>query len=232
MKMIRIILTITLAFAPLLRAASISVEDFKKMDPLDREKTIQQAPSEEQAELRKLDLHMLLVQGAGGEAGLKAQKERTAIRMRGLYDLEGILGTQMQLWDCYASGVLMANKGFKMPPKQQADAERKFLYEGEALRARTSQIHALVFNIAASPSALELEKKVESLDHALTERFDLSGWNGKSPRKPVATKAQWDETFNEINQLIEEMKQLPKLTPEQAKKEYDAITDDKVRPWY
>jgi len=212
-------------------ADSVSIDDFKKMNGMDREKAIQQAPPEQKEELKKIDLHLLLVRGAGGEAGLKAQKERVAIRVRGLQDLEGILIRQTQLWDSYVNRLSNDNEKARIPHEKQVEVEKKLLADGEALRARIPIVHAIIVQIAPSPSALELEKRIEKFDKDLADRFGLSGWNGVGPKPPLATKAEWDKAANQINEFIEEMKALPKLTPEQAQKEYDAVTDDKVRPW-
>jgi hypothetical protein len=72
-----------------------------------------------------------------------------------------------------------------------------------------------------------LEKKAEKLDQYFHQNF--SPYN--SARKERVTKKEWFAVENQINGIYAELQALPKLTPEQAQKEYDSFPDEKVRPW-
>jgi hypothetical protein len=222
MKTIYTVLLILLLISHGWAANQVSIDEFKKItDPDERRTIIRHAPPEQREELKKIDLHLALLARWGGEEGYKAAKETCIVRARGLGSLEDIFGVEGQIWTGYVSGVLTADDKAGMPPEKRMDVEKKLTEEEDVRSKRFPIIHSLVYSIAASPEALDLDKRAGELGDKLSARIS---WDGKSPYQPI-TKEEWTEVGKQVDQIFEEMQKLPKLTPEQVQKEYDAFTD-------
>jgi hypothetical protein len=225
MKIIYIVLLILLILPNAWAGDSISIDDFKKIkDPVEREKFIDQAPPEQRDELKKIDRHLRLVSSLGGEAALKVVKEKAVERARGLVMLENVFATQTELWDGYMGDFLNANYK-SIATHGQSSAEWNELKQERSLIGNRlfNVVHPLVFNLAPSPQALALEKKAESLNQYMWDNFPPS-----DSTKHI-TKEQLTEVDKQMDQIFEEMQKLPKLTPEQAQKEYDEFPEEKIR---
>jgi hypothetical protein len=204
---------------------AVSIDEFKKMNQMDREKTIEQAPAEQKGELRKIDIHISLLARWRGEEGLKIAKETQAAKFRGLGNLMMLFTVQSQVWDHYVGAIVEANGKSKMPHAAQIASVEKLFAERDAIRKRLPDIQSLIFTVAASPGALALDKRAKDLAEQWTKRMI---WNGESPRSPI-TKEERFAMDQQADQILEEMKTLSKLTSDDAQKELDAVTDDKVR---
>jgi hypothetical protein len=204
---------------------TLSIEDFNKMNPTDREKAIEQAVPEQRDKLRKLDLHIKLLVHWRGEDGLKIAKETQAAKVRGLGDLTTLFKGQTQVWDDYVGGVLWANMQAGMSREAQIAVEDRMSAEKNAIRARLPMVHSLIFNMAASPEALELDKRAAKLAKQLWTRMSSEH---KVPFHAITREEVMDVDL-QVDQILEEMKKLPQLKREQAQREVDVITDDKVR---
>jgi hypothetical protein len=228
MKFLFIILLVFLSLPHTWGADTVSIDQFKTIADADqRRKIIDQAPPEQRGELNKIDLHMRMAASVGGEAGFKAVKEISVAKARGFADLEEIFSIQTQIWDDYMAGVYDADQKSGVTHNQLVEAAKKGAADQAAMDNRLSIVHSLVFNLAPSPQAFELEKKAEKLDQYFHQNF--SPYN--SARKERVTKKEWFAVENQINGIYAELQALPKLTPEQAQKEYDSFPDEKVRPW-
>lgn len=206
-------------------ADPVFIDQFKKLDSTAREKIIQQASPEQTDELKKIDLHMDLLLRWHGEEGLRIAKESQVSKVRGLGDLEMFFKIQSQVWDAYVSAALEANKKAGMPRETQIAAEEKFVNERDAFRNRFPAIHSLILNIAASPDALRLDKRAGQLAEQWSIRMLT---NSERSYRPV-TKTEWMEMDQQAEQILQEIKKLPKLSFEELQKELGAVTDDKVR---
>jgi hypothetical protein len=212
-------------------AAPVSIEEFEKNTNEDeRLKLIQQAPSGEREELQKINLHMVLLEQFGGEAELKAARETQVSRARGLGWLEDLFIAETGLCDQYL--VAVVNKDRDKSGRIPADRGPEvitLMNKVEALRRdRQPSIHSLVFNLAPSPEAIELAKEAEELYDEWSKKYNLDGTHMD---RPAITKEQLTEVDKQVDQIFAKMQKLPKLTPDQAQKELDGFTDDKVRSW-
>jgi len=209
---------------PAWAADTVSIEEFKKLNQAERDKVLQQAPPEQREELKKIERHMSLVREHGGEAGLKAAKETYVLNARGVGYFEALFHVQAQVWASYVSGVLAANEKAGLRREKQALVEGKLVAEQEKIQKRLPVVHALVFNMAGSPQALELEKKAEKIVNIWLKRISLDGVT----RCPAITRKERMEMDKQADQIFEEIKKMPKLTPAQAQKEYDAFPEEKI----
>lgn len=206
----------------------VSINQFKTITDADqRRKIINQAPPEQRDELNNIDLHMRMAASVGGEAGFKAVKESSVAKARGFTDLEEIFSIQTQVWNDYMAGVYDSDHMSTMTHDKMSEAERKREHELATLCNRLTTVHSLVFKLAPTSQSFDLEKKAEKCDEYLHQNF--SPYN--SARKQRVTKQEKLEVDKQIDEIYKELQALPKLTPEQAQKEYDAFPDEKVRPW-
>jgi hypothetical protein len=207
----------------------VSIEKFEKItDASERAKLIDQAPPEQKEKLKSIDsLHQGLLLRWGGEAGLKTAKESLAVKARGLGSLEDLFKMQTGIWGSYIGGALATNEKEGGTNNQQNAELKKATEEEDAIEKRLPIVHTLVFNMAASPQALELNKRAEQFRQKLSKRLMT---DGSAPCLPI-TNEERVEVNRRMDQFFTEMQNLPKLTPEQAQKECDAISDEKVPPW-
>ena len=210
---------------PAWAADTVSIEEFKKLNQAERDKVLQQAPPEQKEELKRIDMHLELVEQNGGEAGQKAAKETYVLNARGVGYFEAIFNVQTQVWGFYVSSVLLASQNSGMPRERQASVGEKLLEEQNKIQKRLPVVHSLVFNMAASPQALELEKKVQKLTDQWVKRISQDG----ATSCPPITRKERMEMDKQADQIFEAIKTLPKLTPAQAQKEYDDFPEEKMR---
>jgi hypothetical protein len=123
---------------------------------------------------------------------------------------------------------LEKNEKSGMAHDKQAQAEKVVREKEDDIKKRLAIVHSLVFRIAASPRALELNEEAGQLGNDLEKRIL---WYAPAPRQPISREERI-AVGRQVDQIFEEMKKLPTLTSEQAQKEYDEFTDDKMRQNY
>ena len=205
----------------------ISVEEFKKTaDYMKRQELIEKAPPEQQDQLRKIDEHILLANSWGGEAALQHRKESDAARARGLRRMEAAFTSYSATWVQYIAGVMFANKKTDMSVDRQVQI-LKDLDEEKATHVnnRFSLVHSLVVNMAPSPEALALEKKMEEYEEQLREQYEIEGRKGD---KPFITKEQREAVDRQFDEFLEAMEKMPKLSPEKVQKEVDEVPEERI----
>ncbi len=224
MKIIYCILLTLILLANVKGEVPVTIEQFKKMTWDEQLKAYEQASSEDKPEMKKILLHGYLLFKFGGEDGLKMKKENKSIEARGLIYLDLFYGTQLTLWECYITSTYTANEKAGMAKTKQKELYDHLEGMYDPIEKRYPVIHQLIFKLAPSPEALALAKKAEMLDKQIDKVYNF---NQPTPIKPI-TKGQLAEVDKQADQIYEELKKLPSLTPEQIQKEYDAIPDDKV----
>ena len=208
-------------------ASPISVEDFKNIsDGNERARLIDAAPPEQREELRKIHEHLQLLTMFGGEAGVKALKEITAAKVRGFTEMIDVFDTQTQLWDEYMADVRAANRKAGMTQEKLIESEKKLHQDRAAVDNRLPIVEALVIRLAPTPEAMALEKKAEVMNRYMQDTYPPGG----PMEKRHITKEQLSKVNRDMDEIFAKLQELPKLTSEQAQKEYEAITDDKVQP--
>ena len=221
MKTIHGIFLVLLILSHVRGTEPVSIEKFEQItDEGERAKLIDQAPPGQKEELG-------LLLRWGGEAGLKAAKETLAIKARGLQGLEDLFNIQIEIWRSYIAGVLASNEKEGSTNGQRTAALEKITKEEDAIEKRLPAAHTLIFNMAASDQALELSKRAGQFGHKLSQRLTT---DGSVPCRPITNEERM-EVNRRVDQIFAEMEKLPKLAPDQAQKERDAITDEKVPPW-
>jgi tetratricopeptide (TPR) repeat protein len=150
---------------------------------------------------------------------LRPGRESQAIRKRGLSCLEAIFAPYHNIYESYVAGTMEANQKAEMPLKQQQAIESEMRKKEDALDKRMANVHQLVFHLAASPEALELEKETEAVIEKVNYRTIT---DGSTPFKPV-TKDEQNDAEKQIDKLIDELQKLPKMTPQEAEKELNAV---------
>jgi hypothetical protein len=220
---IYLLLLILLALSQAWATDTISIDTFRSMGPMERERAIEQAPPEEKEQLEKVNLRLNLLARWHGEEGLKIAKETQAYEARGLGNLAMLFTVQSKVWNHYVSAVLDGNEKAGLSREAQIVVEEKLLSERDALRSRLPAIHSLILNMAASPGAMTLDKKAALLAEQWSIRLQ--------PKSGPITKKERLEVDQRANEVLEETKQLPKLSRLAVQKEVDAVTGDKVR-WH
>ena len=219
MKIYRNIISLSFLLCSVNAADPISIEAFKKMSLPEQRQAIADAPAEIKKEFEKIYLHAALIAQHGGEAGLKFFKEQFVIRAKGFLPFEHVFGTHSQLWHQY-----LASEESKFTAKKGGEKEREAVIALEketlALDQRALAAHDIAFRLAPSARALDLAKRAEKLNAEWRKRWlDSPGAKG-------ITKEQLSEADRQINEIFEQMKSLPSLTPEEAKKEYDTFPEE------
>jgi len=177
--------------------------------------------------MQKLDvIHKYYLRKYHGEAGLKKVRETQAAKVRGLGALEDVFHIQENFWEDYIAAVLIADEkaGVSIEKEQQDETQLK-KEEDYLVRKRLDSVHTLVFNLAPSPEAFELEKRAKLLDIQMRGRQTE---DSDTPYQPPITKEERQAADKQLDEIYTELQALPKLTPQQAQAELDAFTDDKV----
>ena len=217
-----VILIVLLRFS---RADAVSIEEFKKMNPQERDKALAEAPPGQKEVLMKVERHLYLLLRFGSEDAIKANRESTAAGMRGVLPIEHVFTTQLHLWHLYVlifrAGVSDENGVTSHENEQEISAlERKV----KSLQDRIPTIHSLVFNVAASPEALELAKRAANL----SKKWRDETRTNTNVQPPSVSREVLAKVDAEADQIFTELKTLPSLSAAEAQKEYDATTEDKL----
>jgi hypothetical protein len=221
MRILYSLILIFLNALPALAGNPVSVDQFKNAELSERRKMLEQAPPEQKEDLKKLDTHLTLVDILGGEERLQHEKENDAARARGFGSLQSLFLVQTQYWSDYITGVSVANEKAGMPREAREAAETKLRKGWDALVERQSTVHSLVFNLAVSPKALELARRVGDISENLVVSLRLFPSAGR-----YVTKQQIVKLDEEADQVYSELKKLPSLTPEQSRKELDSVSEN------
>jgi len=104
------------------------------------------------------------------------------------------------------------------------NAYRKLRNEETPIKSRLAVVHSLVYNLAASPGALELEKKAETLDVELEKRLTT---DGRTPYTPI-TESERMAFDKQLDEIFETLTKLPVLPPQQVQKEYEEFSEEKI----
>jgi hypothetical protein len=187
-------------------------------------KAYDQASPDIKPKLKKILLHSILVRNFGGEEGLKMEKERQVIDKKGLIYLEVFYEIQDNLWQGYLGTMILATRTSGMTPDKQAVLLKPLNEEADAIEASCGSVRQLLLAAAVSPEALKLAEHAETRVDELKKQYNL-GQSG--PRVP--TKDQLADLDKEADQLLDQIKKLPVLTPEEVQKEYDDFPDEDVR---
>ncbi len=222
MKTLYIILLVLFVLPQAWADDQISVEQFKQLTLPEQEKILNQSPSEIKPELRKVYEHIYVLAQFGGETRFRNQKEVRIVRARGFTCLEMLCDEYMTFWSAYMGRVMVLNEKAGMPLAQQQKAEIELRKEEDVVRRRVSNVHSLVYTLAPTPAALELEKRAEILNDKLLKR--LTG-DVSTPYRPITIEERKDAD-KQIAEIYSKLQTLPKLTPDQMQKEYDAFTDE------
>jgi hypothetical protein len=224
MKIIPCLLLTILIANVAVAADPISVDQFKKMTLSEQEKALRQASTNMKPLLQPIYLHSFLLFYCQGEDGLKRQKEERIIEDKGLAFVESRYDSELSLWEQYLGAIIRVNRRSGMSLEKEA-AEEKPLRERESqLLDRCHLVHQLLLKVATSPAASALGEKSKIREIEIRERYHPASGN---PDNPI-TEQQFTGVSKELDQLLEEIKALPSLTDEQAKKEYDNFPEDKV----
>ena len=223
MKITYCSLLILFLLLPTWGADSISIENFKKLNPTERDEALQKAPPEQKEELKRIHIHLSLLERWGGEAEFKTEKESWISGSRGLGAFEGIFDMYSRISDIYVSTAWEALEKSGISSGQRLAAEKKLDAGRQAIRNRLPVVHALVYKMKASPEALALNKKAEQLCMELSEKYKV----GTSPHHTI-TKDDVTVVGRQADRFFEEMKKLPTMSPEELQKEYDAFPDEKM----
>lgn len=216
MKMNYIIIGIILTLACADAAPSISLQKFEKLNEDEREQAILKAPANEKEELLKAHIHISLLEQFRGEKGLSYKKELAATQKRGFLAVEALFYTQYRYWASYNASLAEPSARVGMTVEEQQTLRASYA----AMLKRRPVVHDLAFRLAASPAALILEKRIEALNTEWKDKLDLI-----LSKKREVTKEELDEVDSQANEVFEELNKLPKLTPEQAQKEYDEFPE-------
>lgn len=229
MKIIISVLLTILISSHVLVGDTVSIESFKQItDPLERGKLIDQAPPEQKQELEQINLHLALVAKWGGEAGFRTHKETCIAHARGVGALEAVFGEYNNFWNAYVGSMIQAREGPGMKPEQRREIEDELMKEEDsAVGRQVRAIHSLVYQLAPTPAALELSKRAGALGNQLEKR---STWDGSAPYQPITTEERRG-VDREMDQIFDQIGRLPKLTPDQLQKEYNAFTDLDIVKW-
>ena len=218
MKVRNVLLAVLVVLLQCLRADAISIEEFKKMDPGEQSRAIAGAPSGQKEELLKVKRHLDLLYTHGSEAAVKELRESTAATLRGVFGVEVVFYTQANLWRLYRS--MLGGEARKNEQKILA-TDRKL----KMLEDRRRIVHSLVFNLAASPEALELAKRAVNLNFKWHEEAHTVGGDQEPPSVSAEQLAKVDE---EADQIFTKLRALPPLSAAEAQKEYEETTEDKT----
>jgi hypothetical protein len=151
---------------------------------------------------------------------LQHEKENDAARARGFGSLQSLFLVQTQYWSDYITGVSVANEKTGMPREAREAAETKLRKVLDALVERQSTVHSLVFNLAASPKAMELDRRIGDISENLVASLRLL------PSGRYVKKQQILKLDEEADRVYSELKKLPSLTPEQSRKEFDSVSEN------
>jgi len=202
---------------------SISDDDFKKLPSAKQLLLIDRSPPEARDRLTKIRNRLLLIDKYGGEQGWKRHQEDRVIEGRGLGYLGYFFKSLRQAFPRYEA--MMFSKNSKMSSPRQEEMQRHFDEEKKSLEVRFDDVvHPLLARLAPSAEALQLAKEVESITNDMRNRYWLDG-TGPSVDSP-SFKREWDALTKFADQLVEKLKTLPRLRPEQVESEINTLSTE------
>jgi hypothetical protein len=190
------------------------IEKFKTLSAAEREIAILNAPVAEREELQRIHIHLSLLSWMHGD--FQSKKELSVAQKRGFVQMVNLFNTRANFWSEYIVGFDESLMKSGMSEKERRKREVEYLRQQEEDDNRFEIARNLAFTMAASPAALDLEKECERLRTYWETRL------GKLvSSKQHVTKEDLDKINDQVNQIFRKMETLPKLTPEQTRKEYD-----------
>lgn len=220
----KIILIITTAAIYVQGAESITPEQFSKMNFSDQTIILEKASPEMKESLKKIYDHQMRIINFGSDDEIMIARENLSIEARGLSCIVAAFSEHVTLFERYYSGVINSMKNDKEKLQKGIALEKEINYKERDLLNRFKLIHTLIFNTASTESTLIIERKAAFLNETIFKNLKYDSFNSKIEMTPE----EFNEIDKKINILFEEIKTLPKLTPEQVKKEYDNFPEDKV----
>ena len=220
--------TFFLLLLPTLQADPVSIEQFKKIgNPDDRMTIIERAPPEQQAELRRINLHIENLRIYGGEAGVTRAKENQAAKARGLGALEDLFSLEYTFRESYSSCVDTANEIAGMTKDEQVETATKLYVEDQVITKRRLAASSMIAHLAASPQAIELEARTQKVNGLIDSIQSKANANAGPSFHPI-TKEERTSVNQQVDQIYEQATKLPMLSPEQFKKEVDAVPEGDI----
>ena len=205
-------------------AAPVSLEQFKQLDADARRQALAEAAPEQKTELEKIDLHLKVLQHYGSEQAVREEKGREVAIDRGFAGLDSVVGEYNNLWSFYVLGVVHANERMGMEADRRAAIEQRLLDEEAIHVNRFKDIYALVAGLAVSPQSSALEAKAKVLRTQFRQRYGAEG----GPQSRPVTLEELTLAEKQIDQMLIELKGLPKLAPEQVQREIDGFPERRL----
>jgi hypothetical protein len=153
-------------------------------------------------------------------------RETNVAGRRGFQWLEYLFKYQSLVWQAYVPWAAKSVRDINgLIGKEHLPELQALDKHVEDLEKQRYTVHALVFNMGASPAALDLEKKVEKVFWTVFQKYqDLGTIPYEKRTGPPMTKDELIALDKELDGFIVRMKNLPKLSPAEAKKEYEEYT--------
>jgi hypothetical protein len=222
----RSILTVLFCLLPLATnrgTEPISLDQFKTItDSQIRLKIISEAPLDQRKQLLVIDQHLRLLGRFQDEAGIINIRKMLAVRTRGFHGLASLVPIQTQVWDLYIGATFLRNKAAGMKGNELIAANAALEQQKNKVAGREGEYRELLYNLAPSPAVLELNAKAEALFDKWQDRVLTSA------RHPLITEAERTDFDKAVDEIMEKLRTLPKLSPEQVQKEFDAATEDQI----
>jgi hypothetical protein len=197
-------------------ADRVSIEEFKKLPGYsEREKVIEDAPIEQQEELKKLNLHLALLEKMGTEEDVRRRKIRLMAQERGLGPFLDIFNLQMMTWDFYTVNRLEAAEKAGLGAAQFDELAVELDVKSKYFRERTPTIDKLVYETTASSKAEDLAKKCQTLNDEWSNKY------GGKLHPPPITQKEMESINGQVEEILTQIKRLPKIPPNQLEKEYE-----------
>jgi hypothetical protein len=151
-----------------------------------------------------------------------------AIGRRGFQWSEDAFKYQSLVWQAYFSWQNITMHGSDGRISDENAAELKAIDKHiDDLENRRYVIHSLIFHMQRSPAALTLDEKGGKMFWTLLDKWDAVTRIPYEKRTgPPMTKDELIALDKELDGFIMEMEKLPKLSPAEAKKEYDATQEN------
>ena len=209
---------------------AVSIEQFKQIKSADeRLEIIRHAPKEQQAELIKISQHLGLVERNGGgkvgETVVDALKRRAVVEARGFPQLAALPNDYNNVWQNYIWTVRDADTAAGKTTAQVETTQLKLIEEQKDENKRVAVMDNLVFTLAPTPKALELEKRAQALRVQNLRRIDTPDASSKHKVK----KEDVLSVKKQLDQILEDLKKLPALSAAQVQKEYDDLPEGIIR---
>ena len=207
-----------------LAAEPISIDEFKKLSITGQLREIDRAAPERRAELRKIHTHAALLVKYG-EEGLKREKERAVGGGRDHVGITRLFLAASEGWNDYLLRVILANekkrsgatqKDQKMMDEEEDAIQKKY----DAAQARYGLACTLVYLTASTPEVIARAMSAEKM----SAQYLGDDW------KPVRvfSEKELDDLDKITEELLAELKKLPRLPQEQLQREIDAYPEEYI----